>query len=192
MNYRPIDRPTGRPFPPPNATHRFCRRCTERRIKEYLYFPNLRPPPFLAPLATEFCRFCGRADVITNHDLAWANIHGGGSTGLPFGFAIIIREDDKDTTFETYQEMWGVPYLDLIDCPSCGLRAWVSEFYGILRLLCAHCRSSSQYDFSEDYFARERRAEERRRQREIERAERLAEEQSASDSTSQSESNEED
>lgn len=146
--------------------------------------------------------------MITNHDLAWANIHGGGSTGLPVGFAIIIREDDKDTTFETYQEMWGVPYLDLIDCPSCGLRAWVSEFYGILRLLCAHCRSSSQYDFSEDYFARERRAEERRRQREIERAERLAEErrrqreieraerlaeeQSASDSTSQSESNEED
>ncbi len=164
--------PPEQSYPHPEEVHNLCKSCFERKFERYCRFPDQSMPPFPVPMIGEFCPRCGGTEMISTGDLIWKNVHGDGCTGLPIGF--VIRVPRPNDGAEWYRDRWGAPYLRMQDCPSCGIKAWVVQFHGSLYIQCAHCTPFGRSrPLSEDFFARERAARDRRlrRERDLQQAE---------------------
>jgi hypothetical protein len=118
----------------------YCKKCSDPILKEWKGWPHKDSVPLLPILGIDGCDNCrsATADEIPAHNIAWVNVHGEFSTGLPDYW--LLRANDPDQEYpDSLIEHWGRPYLSEGLCPKCGNRAVLSEHGAEKKYNCEKC-----------------------------------------------------
>lgn len=92
----------------------FCRHCALRMFEKWAGWPQRKRLPLPPILADGVCQACGGHDTLLSSKIAWHNLHGGGSSGLPSAWVLSeITPRSQELT------RWGYPYFKLSPCPNC-------------------------------------------------------------------------
>ena len=121
---------------------RFCRNCTFLAVDKWKGWPIRDAVPVLPMLKGSKCPICGGSDEIVSTSIGWLNIHGLYSTGLPDYWVLTVAEESLGFV-KKFPSKWGLPYYELLKCPSCGGDFFASLFIpGLgwqLRRWCTGC-----------------------------------------------------
>ena len=100
----------------------FCANCTIQKLTSWKGWPHRGMPiPRLEPMSGGTCGACGGSEQVLSQDIRWVNVHGVGNTGLPDHWELRVTAEER-------YEKWGLPYLDVVNCPRCGRLVALSEF----------------------------------------------------------------
>ena len=125
----------------------FCLHCAEELFKQWRGWPVRDSIPVPPIIDGGTCPKCGGAEVVVSFDIAWLNIHGPYSTGLPDYWVLNISLSGGSKRFPS---KWGLPYFKQGTCPRCGANTIISLFAPPigwqLKQQCTKCSFVSQED----------------------------------------------
>lgn len=100
-------------------SNEYCQECAERLLGTWRGWPHRSVVPLLPLMQGGPCPACGGDLVLRSSDIAWLNVHGSYSTGLPDHWVLAVRADSFS---------WGKPYYAESLCGMCGGRSVISHF----------------------------------------------------------------
>ena len=98
---------------------RFCRQCTLAAFEQWKGWPIRDAVPSLPIIGgNNKCPICGGTNEVVSTNIAWLNVHGPYSTGLP-DYWVLIEGDENPGFHKKFPSKWGLPYYESIECPKC-------------------------------------------------------------------------
>jgi len=97
---------------------RFCRACAVTAFKQWKGWPIRDAVPLIPVIGDGECSVCGGTEEVISANIAWFNVHGPDSTGLPDYWMLVIN--DRPTFERHFPSKWGLPYYEMKECEHCG------------------------------------------------------------------------
>ncbi len=104
----------------------FCQHCANELFKLWRGWPikdNIPIPPFMQ---NSTCPKCGGTENLISSNIAWLNVHGPYSTGIPDYW--VLNVPSRKGFSKEFPSKWGLPYFKLGICPQCGENTVTSLF----------------------------------------------------------------
>lgn len=96
----------------------YCEGCSKDILRRWKGWPHKDPIPFLPRIESGLCSLCGGSRELSIARVAWSNVHGQFSTGLPDYWLLAVDVEES---------RWGRPYYAEGNCPKCRARSVISE-----------------------------------------------------------------
>lgn len=127
-----------RPEIDPSCTIDFCRACAVPLLAQWKGWPHRDPIPAIPIMDGGACRQCMGREVLLSTQIAWLNVHGAYSTGLPDYWQLVTAAGGGNDVKRLIAH-WGHPYYRKLACPGCHGQCVSSVHLGHTRLTCPSC-----------------------------------------------------